>query len=132
MGNSGFEEWAALRLESVPLVESSGVGLRMQDDLPNAALGGDCEQFAQQRIAHSAASPGRHHRHPADMAVRQQPSGPDRHARGFGEHMGGGFIHAVPLQLEGNALLSDEHVLAHLPEPFAIVAPACLAERERA
>jgi len=36
------------------------------------------------------------------------------------------------LCIEGNALLSDEHVLAHLPEPFPIVAPPGPAERERA
>src|SRR5207247_11390885 len=112
VGNAGVLVNLAFGAEAVRAVESQGVNLGGKQHLPVAAPRRGFDELRQDRAAHAAAAKLPEHRHPADVAVRQQATGTDRSTALEGERMDALGIVPVELDLDGHALLLDEHRVA--------------------
>ena len=76
--DAGFLELVAGHDEVISRVERHGADLRVENRAAVPVIPRSIDEKRQQGRADAAAPPGREHRHPADMAVAQQPSATNR------------------------------------------------------
>ena len=114
MLDPGLHEAVTFGLEPMALVETERRHLRIQPDFGPAAFAGLRDQCQQQRIADPATAPRRAHRHPPDVLVRGQTRGADGGAvQQPRDHVRACRIQRIVLDLDRDALLADEDLVAH-------------------
>ena len=126
MRDAGLQERPAFRREAVPGIEPDGMRLRVQNDLRHASFASRFDQMLQQAAADLPPAPLAQHRHATHVPIGQKTAGPDRLAGSrLGENMLADGVELVPLQLERDLLLDDEHGLAHLAQRSLVALPLC-------
>lgn len=99
MRNAGIREFLALRDKTVALIEADGMRLCIQLQLAIAAPARTVNQKFKDRAADTAPAPITPHRHPPDVAIRQQPAGADGLAlRILRQRMHGNAVKLIPFQ----------------------------------
>jgi len=125
MGNARFVEHVAARDEPVARVERHRVDLRVEQDACVSARSRFVDQAPQQRTPRAASTPCDEHRHPADVAVWQQPRAADRLAtRASRQRVQRRRIGIVPLERLGDALLDDEYRVTNRAQFARSIAPS--------
>ena len=112
MRDTSFHEFRTERHKSFTLIEAECVGLRVQNNVLEAALTCSFDQRAKDRRADPLATPLRLNRHAADMPVGQQSARTDCAAvlRCVRKRVIAGGIVLVHFELSRNVLLDDEYL----------------------
>lgn len=128
MHNPGGLEGVAAFLKTFPAIETGRIALCVESNVRQAAGRGQLQQLCQQCATHALPTPRRQHGHPADTALRRQPSGSHGLARiAAGQYVAAVRIQTIPFQRLGNALFNDEYRVTHGPDRGLVIAPVRLA-----